>query len=90
MITVFITLLLTSTMLFSILSFLLVASPSRLLGLIVYFANLQEDWHQGKIDIDREEKIYQVTRRVEKIVIFALFGRSVFCGAMLGLVDIIL
>ena len=90
MITFLITMLLTTTMLFSILCFLLVAAPSRILGLIVYFSNDQDAWHHGKIDIEREEKIYRVSRRVEKIVIFALFGWSVFCGAMLGLVDIMM
>ena len=88
--TILLTILLTTTMLFSIVSFLLVGAPNRILGLIVYFANAQEDWHHGKIDLDREQQMYSVTRRVEKIVIFALFGWSVFCGAMLGLVDLMM
>ena len=87
---ILVTILLTTTMLFSILCFLLVGAPERILGVIVYFANAQEDWHHGKIDIEREQTMYLITRKVEKIVIFALFGWSVFCGAMLGLVDLMM
>jgi hypothetical protein len=80
---------LTSTMMLSMICFWLIVNPSRILGVIAYFANQTEDWHQGKIDLEREKQLYAVTRRVEKIVLFALFGWSVFCGAMLGLIDLI-
>lgn len=84
----FMVVLLTSTLLFSNLCFFMIYKPSHILGVVVYFANLQEEWHQGKIDMDREEQIYRVLRRVEKIVLVALFGWSIFCGAMLGLIEL--
>ena len=84
----FMVLLMTSTLLFFILCFFMMYRPSSILGVIVYFANLQEEWHQGKIDMDREHQIYTILRRIEKVVLVALFGWSIFCGAMLGLIDI--
>ena len=84
----FMVVLMTSTLLFFNLCFFMMYRPSTILGVIVYFANLQEEWHQGKIDMEREVEIYAVLRRIEKVVLVALFGWSIFCGAMLGLIDI--
>ena len=84
----FMVLLMTSTLLFFNLCFFMMYKPSSILGVIVYLANLQDEWHKGTIDIEREAQIYAVLRRVEKVVLVALFGWSIFCGAMLGLIDI--
>jgi len=84
----FMVVLMTSTLLFFNLCFFMMYKPSSILGVIVYFANLQDEWHQGTIDIERETQIYAVLRRVEKVVLVALFGWSIVCGAMLGLIDI--
>lgn len=85
----FMVVLLTSTLLFSNMCFFMIYKPSKILGVIVYIANLQEEWHQGKMDMAREEQIYRVLRRVEKVVLVALFGWSIFCGAMLGLMELV-
>ena len=84
----FMVVLMMSTLVFFNLCFFMMYKPSKILGVIVYFANLQEEWHQGLIDFEREKKIYSVLGRVEKIVLVALFGWSIFCGAMLGLIDL--
>ncbi len=84
----FMVLFMTSTLLFFKFCFFLMYKPSNVLGVVVYLANLQEEWHQGKIDMEREAQIYSVLKRIEKIVLVALFGWSIFCGAMLGLIDI--
>ena len=69
---------------FTLLCFVLISRPEKLLGLLVFFSGHQEDWHSGKIDGELEQKHYAIARRIEWFVLFALFGWSVFCGAMLA------
>ncbi len=82
--------LLACTLFFSMICFLLIAQPHRVLGLIVYFANMQEEWHEGRIDLDKEKRLYAATRKVEKIVLLSLFGWSCLCGGVWALMQILL
>ena len=90
MIPLFATIILMSALLLTMFCFFLVVQPSRVLMVIVHFAGVQEDWHQGVLDTEREQELYYATRRVEKIVIFALFGWCFCCGAILALFEILI
>ena len=81
--------LIASALLFAMFCFLLIARPHQVLGVLVYFAGRQKEWHEGKIDAEAEHKIYSATRRIEKVVLFCLFGWSIFCGALLALIEIL-
>jgi|GEM_PF-5810624 len=83
-------LLLACTLFFSMICFLLIAQPQRVLGLIVYFANMQEEWHEGKIDLEQEKRLYASARKIEKIVLLSLFGWSCFCGGVWALIEILI
>ena len=69
---------------FTLLCFVLISRPEKLLGLFVLFSGHQEDWHSGKIDSELEQRHYAIVKRLEWLVLLALFGWSIFCGAMLA------
>ena len=72
---------------FTILFF--VSRPDKLLGLLVLFSGEQEAWHSGRIDGELEKKHYEVAKRIEWLIVFALFGWSVLCGALLAYAQLI-
>ena len=84
------TLILMSALMFSLLCFFMIVQPSRILVILVYLFGKQESWHQGRLDIDGEERIYRAIRRIEKIVLIALFGWCFFCGAILALLELMM
>ena len=69
---------------FTILCFVLLSRPEKLLGLLVIFSGEQEAWHSGKIDGELEQKHYMIVKKLEWLVLFALFGWSVLSGALLA------
>ena len=73
-----------SAFFFTLLCFVLISRPEKLLGLLMLLSGHQEDWHSGKIDSDLEQRHYAIAKRLEWLVLFALFGWSIFCGAMLA------
>ena len=74
---------------FTILCFVLLSRPEKLLGILVIFSGEQEAWHSGKIDSDLEQKHYAVAKKLEWLVLFALFGWSVLCGGLLAYAQLI-
>ena len=73
-----------SALAFTIICFVLLSRPEKLLGLLVIFSGEQEAWHSGRIDGELEKKHYAIAKRVEWLVLLALFGWSVLCGALLA------
>ena len=79
-----------SALIAAMLCFFLVVDPSRILSIIVHFAGVQEAWHQGTLDVEQEQGLYRAVRKVEKIVIFSLFGWCFFCGVLLALCELLI
>ncbi|MEC7986708.1 MAG: hypothetical protein VX278_16190 [Myxococcota bacterium] len=78
-----------SALAFTILCFVFVSRPDKLLGILVLFSGEQEAWHSGRIDGELEKKHYEVAKRIEWLIVFALFGWSVLCGALLAYAQLI-
>jgi len=72
-----------SNLLLALLTFVLLARPDKMLGILAYFSGDSEAFRLGKMLQHERNKLIMLGERIRWPVLILLFGWSFFCGALI-------
>ena len=72
-----------SNLVLALLTFVWLARPDKVLGILAHLNGLSEEWRLGRLLIRDRQRLLLLSERLRFPALVLLFGWSFFCGAVM-------
>ena len=72
-----------SNLVLALMTFVLLARPDKMLGILAHLTGLSEEWRLGRLLRTDQQRLLLLSERLRLPALLLLFGWSFFCGAVM-------